>query len=413
MASGKATPGGGPAASPPQQDAAAVRPAPGRDGRLTAGEALRRYLRDQATEFLRGAAVRGARDGGPERLMRRSARRMSGVLSVYAPLTDPAWSTPLRAELDWLAAVLGHEPHHAAHLDHLLTALHRLSPTDTLATQLPTAARHSAPPAPQPPTAARRSATAAPQPPTSAHRPGADAPQLPTPARHSTSPAPQPPTSPRRGAGIGVARAGALVERQAAQARARAHAAAWEARGSARFHAVCDAVAMAASDVPLTPAAAGPADVVVAALAAEAVRRVQDAAAALPLDRAGLPYNAEAVQASLGADLTADLQDAPWHAVRILLRRCRYAVEVPGAGAAADPALLAAAAGVLRRHHEAAECAAAVAAAARTPRIAPATAYALGVLHADQRHEVEAARFAFSRLWPAPEPAAAQGARVR
>ncbi|MEU6127083.1 metal-binding protein, partial [Streptomyces sp. NPDC047123] len=37
--------------------------------------------------------------------------------------------------------------------------------------------------------------------------------------------------------------------------------------------------------------------------------------------------------------------------------------------------------------------------AARTPRIAPATAYALGVLHADQRHEVEAARFAFQRAW--------------
>jgi anti-sigma-K factor RskA len=40
-----------------------------------------------------------------------------------------------------------------------------------------------------------------------------------------------------------------------------------------------------------------------------------------------------------------------------------------------------------------------VTAAARTPRIAPATAYALGVLHADQRQEVEQARFAFVHLW--------------
>ncbi|MDV9191526.1 metal-binding protein, partial [Streptomyces sp. SR27] len=48
---------------------------------------------------------------------------------------------------------------------------------------------------------------------------------------------------------------------------------------------------------------------------------------------------------------------------------------------------------------DAAEAASAAAAAARTPRIAPATAYALGVLHADQRHEVEAARFAFQRAW--------------
>ncbi|MFE1782755.1 hypothetical protein ACFW9F_09250, partial [Streptomyces sp. NPDC059506] len=41
----------------------------------------------------------------------------------------------------------------------------------------------------------------------------------------------------------------------------------------------------------------------------------------------------------------------------------------------------------------------AAASAALTPRIAPATAYALGVLHADQRQQVEAARYAFSRLW--------------
>ncbi|MFE3934789.1 metal-binding protein, partial [Streptomyces goshikiensis] len=55
------------------------------------------------------------------------------------------------------------------------------------------------------------------------------------------------------------------------------------------------------------------------------------------------------------------------------------------------------------RHRDAAEAAAAAATAARTPRIAPATAYALGVLHADQRHEVEASRAAFQDLWqPAP-----------
>ncbi|MEV6004366.1 metal-binding protein, partial [Streptomyces griseomycini] len=53
----------------------------------------------------------------------------------------------------------------------------------------------------------------------------------------------------------------------------------------------------------------------------------------------------------------------------------------------------------LDRHRDASEAAAAAAQAARTPRIAPATAYALGVLHADQRHEVEAARYAFQRSW--------------
>lgn len=144
-------------------------------------------------------------------------------------------------------------------------------------------------------------------------------------------------------------------------------------------------------------------------MAAQAYARLADAAAALPLHRAAHPYNADAVQASLGADLTADLQDAPWHQVRVLLRLSRYAAEVSRPeGDAADRQRLADAALLLERHREAAESAAAVATAARTPRIAPATAYALGVLHADQRHEVEAARFAFSRLWqPAvPKPRA-------
>lgn len=60
---------------------------------------------------------------------------------------------------------------------------------------------------------------------------------------------------------------------------------------------------------------------------------------------------------------------------------------------------MAAAGEALDRHRDAAEAAAASATAARTPRIAPATAYALGVLHADQRHEVEAARLDFQHVW--------------
>ncbi len=202
---------------------------------------------------------------------------------------------------------------------------------------------------------------------------------------------------------LGAARAAALLERQLTLARTRAHSATLQAMGSSRFHALADAVAVLASEVPLTPAAARPAAEALPPLAAAAHARLADAAAALPLHRAGHPYNAEAVQAALGADLAADLQDAPWHQVRVLLRLARYAAEVPGAGAG-DASRLAEASALLTRHYEAAECASAVAAAARTPRIAPATAYALGVLHADQRHEVEAARFAFSRLWqPLPE----------
>ena len=57
-------------------------------------------------------------------------------------------------------------------------------------------------------------------------------------------------------------------------------------------------------------------------------------------------------------------------------------------------------AGHLERQQEAADAAEAAALAARTPRITPATAYVLGVVHADQRLEVEAARHAFSVSWP-------------
>ncbi|WP_421111072.1 CHAD domain-containing protein [Streptomyces sp. NEAU-S77] len=214
---------------------------------------------------------------------------------------------------------------------------------------------------------------------------------------------------------VGAARAGALLERQLTLARTRAHTAALQALGSSRFHAVADTVALLASEVPLDEATAGrPAEQVLPPLAELANRRLIEAVEALPLGRAGHPYNAEALVHGLAATPAADSppasdrQDAPWHQVRRLVRMRRYALEVLDLMAArpaatdAEPsqaARLEAAGQALERHRDAAEAAAAAAAAARTPRIAPATAYALGVLHADQRHEVEAARFAFGRIW--------------
>lgn len=309
-------------------------------GRASAGEVLNRYLHERAAGFLRGLSLRGERAAEADVLMRAGARRIGGALHTFGALTDPAWSEPLRVELAWLSGTLGREPQQAARLARLLDALHRLSPADPEATgQAPSA--------------------------------------------------------------LGAARAGALLERRLTLARTRAHTASLQAVGSARFHALADAIAVLASEVPLAPAAAAPAAEVLPPLADQAFRRLCDAAAALPLHRAAHPYNAEAVQASLGADLAADLQDAPWHRVRVLLRLSRYAAEVLGSG----PQRLTEPAELLELHREAAESAAAVAAAARTPRIAPATAYALGVLHADQRHEVEAARFAFSHVWPSAVPA--------
>ncbi|CAL9490661.1 hypothetical protein SUDANB23_03237 [Streptomyces sp. enrichment culture] len=197
---------------------------------------------------------------------------------------------------------------------------------------------------------------------------------------------------------VGAAKAAALLERQLTLARTRAHSAALQALGSARFHAVADQVAVLASEVPLAGRAT---DIDLRPLADAARERLVAAVAALPLVTAGSPYNAEALVHGLSPDPAPHPQDAPWHQVRLLLRLHRYAREVLDPAAGDDPRLRAAGE-ALDRHRDAAEAAAAAAQAARTPRIAPATAYALGVLHAGQRHEVEAARYAFQRAWRQP-----------
>ncbi|MFT2019423.1 CHAD domain-containing protein, partial [Streptomyces sp. 796.1] len=99
----------------------------------TAGEVLSRYLHAQAGDFLR--SLRLHRESGSDaeeaveaaRLLRQSARRISGVLYTYRPLTDPVWADQLRAELAWLSGVLAREHAYAARLARLRGALHRLS----------------------------------------------------------------------------------------------------------------------------------------------------------------------------------------------------------------------------------------------------------------------------------------------
>jgi hypothetical protein len=332
------------------------------------GDALAGYLRAQATEFLR--ALRQHRETGADgsnpararsrtgengleetvdaaRALRRSARRISGTLHTFRPLLDADWSEGMRPELAWLSGTLAREHAYAARLERLIGALNRLSGTAGFPAQT-----------------AQPGSTAA--------------------------------TAPKGNLTVGAAKAGALLDRQLTLARTRAHSAALQALGSSRFHAVADNVAVLASEVPLTPTAAG-ADL--RPLAGAAQDRLTDAVTALPLVTAGHPYNAEALVHGLSADTAPHPQDAPWHQVRLLLRLHRYARELlHGEGVPADVRLLGAGQ-ALNRHRDAAEAASAAASAARTPRIAPATAYALGVLHADQRHEVEAARFVFKQSW--------------
>ncbi|MET7934776.1 hypothetical protein [Streptomyces sp. NPDC005322] len=541
-------------------------------GPATAGEVLSAYLHAHAADFLR--SLRLHRESGSDveeaaeaaRLLGRAARRISGALYVYRPLTDTAWSDQLRAELAWLSGTLAQEHAYAERLARLRGALHRLSgaggppdrpPLGEVAAGEGAASTDPAdggadPPGPASPTSPARAsrggvtvgidgeAPAGPSGPSgSASSPastsssgssgpagstgspastsssgssgstgspastsssgssgpagGPAAPRSARAARRSVSlatgapgagaadpvggqgPRPGPadansraegaldqdaaPAGRRRGdrsdrgdkhgtsgpsgaahqradaeeetrggaLTVGAARAGALLERRLTLARTRAHTAALQALGSSRFHAVADTVALLASEVPLDHTTAERrAEQVLLPLAELANRRLIEAVEALPLGRAGLPYNAEALVHGLAATPAADAppaserQDAPWHQARHLVRARRYALEVleqgrqpggaapggpgpngPGPGEAEPPlsVRLLAAAQALDRHRDAAEAAAAAASAARTPRIAPATAYALGVLHADQRHEVEAARFAFGRIW--------------
>ncbi|MFI8344506.1 CHAD domain-containing protein [Streptomyces sp. NPDC085639] len=304
-----------------------------------AGAVLGAYLRAQATAFLRalrlhdeGAASGAAEGTDAARSLRGAARRISGSLATFRVVTESSWADGLRTELVWLSSTLADEHAYAARLTRLMDALHRLSGSPEL-------------PAPRASAGAAGSLT------------------------------------------VGSARAGALLERQLTLARTRAHSATLQALGSSRFHAVADAVAVLASEVPLDAVAArGRVADVLVPLAAVAETRLSAAVSVLPPADAAHPYNAD--------------HDGPWHEVRRLLRVHRYAREALGE----DVTRSAAAGEALDRHRDAAEAATASATAARTPRIAPATAYALGVLHADQRHEVEAARLEFRHIW-IPEPA--------
>ncbi|MFI6288112.1 CHAD domain-containing protein [Streptomyces sp. NPDC051018] len=350
---------------PPGTDGPA--PAPVRDSVTgPAGDTLAAYLHARAGDFLRSLRLHDesgadtAAVAEAARCLRMASRRISGTLHTFRPLLDPVWADGLRAELAWLSATLAREHACTSQLNRLLDALSRLSGT-----------------------------------------PLAPAPRA---GRQGAGPAGAPGQGAAMAVGtvtVGAARAGALLERQLTLARTRAHSAALQALGSSRFHAVADAVAVLASELPLGPVATAPATEVLFPSAEMAERRLLEAVTTLPLSRAGHPYNADALVHGLAAAPAEESQDAPWHQVRRLLRLHRYALEVletlrPNASVP----VLNRAGRLLDRHRDAAEAAEAAASAARTPRIAPATAYALGVLHADQRHEVEAARFAFQEIWP-------------
>ncbi|MEU1120873.1 MULTISPECIES: CHAD domain-containing protein [unclassified Streptomyces] len=422
------------------------------------------FLRSLRLHRESSADTQGAEESSAAaRSLRRAARRISGTLHTFAPLLDADWSSALRPELAWLSGTLAQEHAYALRLERLSGALHRLSGTPepsgvgvgagsgaggsgagvgpgpsagagagavsrtgVLAASAVSARRNAWPQAtatvPGPGgtgsggtgsggtgpggTGSGGTGSGGPGGPESGAGGGHRGATLRGPAAGTTLRGPAAGTGPRgpaagattRGLAVGAAKAAALLERQLTLARTRAHSAALQALGSSRFHAVADSVAVLASEVPVR----GTAGHDLRHLAAAAEAALAEAVGALPLGQAGHPYNAGALVHGLGAETAPDAQDAPWLKVRSLLRLHRYAQEVVLGHAPPQPRVLDAS-HALNVHREAAAAAAAAAQAARTPRIAPATAYALGVLHADQRHDVEAARFAFQQAWPHEE----------
>ncbi|MDX2844142.1 CHAD domain-containing protein, partial [Streptomyces ipomoeae] len=279
-------------------------------------DALVGYLRAQATEFLRALRAHretgGGGGGAPARAqsragengaeepteaalaLRRSARRISGTLHTFRPLLDESWSESLRPELAWLSGTLGREHAYAARLDRLVAALHRLS-----------GATAAFPSQSTPPGRSTATATAAGSRSATASAVGSRSTASPAAGSRSAGaervgaggtsqafkalgeepgaagPGNHPPATPDRSSlTVGAAKAGALLDRQLTLARTRAHSAALQALGSSRFHAIADNVAVLASEVPLTPAAA---TTDLRPLAAAAHDRLCDAVAGLPL----------------------------------------------------------------------------------------------------------------------------------
>ncbi|PBC78371.1 CHAD domain-containing protein [Streptomyces sp. TLI_235] len=323
----------------------------------SAGEVLSGYLTTQAGAFLRAlpqaVGEAGSRPGslpasaaGADDLLR-AVRRIGGALHTFEAAFESGWAGELRTELAWLLDLLGREPGYRRRSSRLLAALDSLSDT------------------------------------------GADTPGML--AGHAGAP-----------------KARALLERQLTLARTRAHTALLQELRTARLHALADRMTLLSGEVPLLDATAGRDGSVLTRQAAAALGALAAGTERLPLARAVQPYGGDGLHrlavlpAARGASPVADADallaadDEPWHRVRVLVKRARYALEV----CAVPTAELDRLDEVLDRHRDASDAAATASTAARTPRITPATAYVLGVVHADQRLEVEAARYAFGHQWP-------------
>ncbi|NYI07510.1 CHAD domain-containing protein [Allostreptomyces psammosilenae] len=374
---------------------------PGADA-VPSGALLHEYLTAQAAEFLRRLPRLREEPAGLAAMLV-TMRRIDSCLTAFSALFDHLWAQGLRDELDEMSAALSQEERTASRLGRLLQGLDRLSGTVPVGADQ----RHAGHPGHGSAAAGLDGVALVGEPVDSGgrgawgERGGATAPLVPA-ARRSGRRAGTAPEPSQGGPVVGLAdhpgvpKARILLTRRSGVTRERAHTDSLRLMHSERFHALADRMAMLTTDVPFTPAADLPARSALLPLIAEAHRKLVAQVGLLPLGDAATPYN--------GQGLTPAHQDADWRRTHLLAERCLDAAEACRPAFGGSLADLCRALGALTRllelHRQAVDAAEAAALAARAPRITPETAYALGVLHADQRRDVERARYAFGLLWP-------------
>jgi CHAD domain-containing protein len=292
-----------------------------------AGLAVRAHLARNAAAFI--AQDLRVRRGLPDAVhqMRVAARRLRSGLKTFAPLVEQDWAFGLRSELAWAAGELGRLRDLEVLEDRLLAHL----------AELPVVAVGD----------------------TSDGTAGVDR------------------TDPRD-----VAAAAALVRRTFDEERARDQAELDEAMASERYVALLDALVVAANAPQLTPAAAGPSELVLPPLLGRTWRRtVRDA-----------------------RSLRGDGPDAAWHQTRIAAKQARYTAEalapVLGTKARRAARRLEEVTELLGEHQDAVIAADTARRLASARRVTGTTGFVLGLLHERERATADAARRQFLRLWP-------------
>lgn len=326
-----------------------------------AGAALAAYLGRHAGALLDQAERLRRAEPDAAHKMRVAARRMRGGLAAFGVLVDPEWSRALRGELRWLAGVLAGERDREVVLDRLMTALDELEP-----------------PGP-PPT-----------------RSDPDAAELP----------------PRF---AGMNRAGKLLRVRLTGDLTLAHEEALAALATARYRDIAALLATIETELPLRPAAQARGAQVLPPLVRRAYQRLARDVRALPAP----PGRARpTLIPEQGRELTRDqhvggpgwvgrsiaADDEPWHRVRILAKRVRYAAEavapVFGPPAAAFAARMTEITELIGQHQDASVAAGVVRELAAERGVGAPAAFVLGMVHAGQRAEVAVRRLEFAVLWP-------------